>query len=243
MWPENTLLSFQGAYDLGFRHFETDLHCTSDEVVVCFHDPVVDRTTDGSGPVSAHTHDELMRLNAGHNHLDGGEFPFRDHDLSVPSLEELLTTFPDVSVVVDLKSDGVEAPLVDVLSRLDAWERLIVGSFSDDRLARFRKLSEGRVPISAGPRVARRWLMRSRLRRSGGGEISALQIPLTSKGIRVVDRLLIETAQHFDVAVHVWTVNRIEEMEHLLEMGVDGLITDRPDLLRQVLVDRGQWPN
>lgn len=237
------MVSFQGAYDLGYRHFETDLHCTADDVVVCFHDSVVDRTTDGSGPVSAHTHDDLTRLNAGHQHHDGGDFPFRGDDLSVPSLEEVLTSFPDVSVIVDLKSDGVEAPLVDVISRVGAWDRLIVGSFSDRRLNLFRELSDGRVPVSAGPKLARRWLLRSRLGRPGGGDIAALQIPLTTKGIRVVDRPLIETAQSSDVAVHVWTVNRIHEMEQLLDMGVDGLITDRPDLLRQVLLDRGQWPH
>ncbi len=241
LWPENTDTSFRGAYDLGYRHFETDLHLTADGVLVCFHDSTVDRTTNGSGPVEDHTLAELQSLDAGHRHGGPGGFFFRDSGVTVPTLEWLLTTFPDVSVVVDMKSDGLAGPLAALIDDLQAHDRLIVGSFSDDRILEFMDITDRRVATSSGPALARLWVLASRVGRGGGGEAAALQLPTHMRGVRVVDQKLVDAAHNAGLQVHVWTVNETQEMARLLDMGVDGLVTDRPDLLKDLLVERGEW--
>lgn len=241
LWPENTDLSFQGAYDLGYRHFETDLHLTADGVLVCFHDPTVDRTTNAVGRVENFTLDQLQSLDAGYRHGGPDGFDFRDIGVRVPTLEWLLTNFPDTSVIVDMKGDGLAGPLAALVDDLGAHERLIVGSFSDARILEFRDLSAGRVPTSSGPALARMWVLASRVGRGASGEASALQLPTHMRGVRVVDERLVEAAHRSGLQVHVWTVNETDEMVRLLELGVDGLITDRPDRLKDVLIERGEW--
>lgn len=241
LWPENTDTSFQGAYNLGYRHFETDLHLTADGVLVCFHDPTVDRTTNGTGPVESLTLAELQSLDAGYRHGTADGFTYRDRGASVPTLEWLLTTFTDVSVVVDLKCDGLAEPLAALLDELGAHDRLIAGSFSAARISELQDLTDGRVPVSSGPTLARLWVLASRVGRGGGGDISALQLPTHMRGVRVVDEKLVDAAHNEGVQVHVWTVNEVSEMNRLLDMGVDGLITDRPDHLKEVLIQRGEW--
>jgi glycerophosphoryl diester phosphodiesterase len=241
LWPENTESSFQGAYELGYRHFETDLHLTSDGAVVCFHDPTVDRTTDASGRVESLTLAQLQGLNAGYRHGTADGYSYRESGTRVPTLEWLLTSFPDTSVVVDLKCDGLAAPLSSLIDDLEAHDRLIVGSFSDARLAEFRAITRGRVPTSVGPTLARMWVLASRVGRGAGGDAAALQLPTHLRGVKVVDEKLVRAAHGAGLQVHVWTVNTVPEMNRLLDMGVDGVITDRADLLKEVLVERGEW--
>lgn len=241
LWPENTDTSFQGAYDLGYRHFETDLHVTADGAVVCFHDPTVERTTEGTGSVEELTLAQLQELDPGFRHVTPEGFLFRQAGSRVPTVEWLLTTYPDVSVVLDLKSAGVARPLAAIIDDLGAHERVIVGSFSEARLAEFRQVSGGRVATSTGPALARRWLLASRVGRAARGEAAALQVPARARGLRVVDRRLVAAAHSAGLQVHVWTVNEPAEMIWLLDVGVDGVITDRPDLLKEVLIERGEW--
>lgn len=241
LWPENTDTSFRGAYDLGYRHFETDLHLTVDGVIVCFHDPTVDRTTDSTGRVEDLTLEQLQTLDAGYRHGTPDGFTYRESGVKVPTLEWLLTTFSDTSVVLDVKSDGLAEPLAALIDDLGAHERLIVGSFSDRWLAEFREITHGRVPTSVGPMTARMWVLASRVGRGVGGDASALQLPTHVRGVRVIDQRLVDAAHTADLQVHAWTVNTITEMTRLLDMGVDGLITDRPDLLKDLLVERGEW--
>lgn len=242
LWPENTDTSFQGAYDLGYRHFETDLHLTADGAVVCFHDPSVDRTTDGSGPVGELTLGQLQSLDPGFRHATAEGFSFRKTGSRIPTLEWLLRSFPDVSVVVDLKCDGLAAPLAAVIDDLAAYDRVIVGSFSDPRLAEFREITGGKVATSTGQAASRLWVLASRIGRGVRGEAAAaLQLPARMRGVRVVGERLVKTAHARGLQVHVWTVNQPAEMRRLLDLGVDGLITDRPDLLKEVLIERGEW--
>lgn len=225
------MLAFGSALEAGAHHLETDIHVTADGHLVCFHDHLVDRTTDGTGPVSDFDLADLRRLDAGFRHrLDGG-FPFRGRGIRVPTLGEVLATFPEIGVVVDLKEDGLEERLVDLLGRMDAWERVIIGSFSDLRLEQIRLLSKGRAMLSAGPNSIRLWWAASRLGRRGPGGFAALQVPPTWGGLTVVDRRLVEAAHTAGMAVHVWTVNQPGEMQRLREVGVDALITDRVDLI------------
>ncbi len=233
--------AFAGAFEMGYRHLETDLHMTADGVLVCIHDDSVDRTTDGKGPVASLNFAELGKLDAGYRHAGPEGFDFRGKGIRVPSFEELVLSYPEASIVVDLKVDGMSAALAALVDRLGIHDRLIVGAFSDDRLAEFREATHGRVATSTGPVLSRMWVLASRVGRGGGGEAKALQLPQRMRGVRVVDEKLVRTAHLAGLQVHVWTVNDSAEMNTLLDIGVDGLVTDRPDLLKEVLVGRGEW--
>ncbi len=223
------MVAFDGGLRAGAAHLETDLHLTTDGHVVCFHDDALDRTTDGTGPVSALTLSELRRLDAGHNHWIDGQFPFRGRGIRVPTLGEVLATFPEAGVVADLKQDGLEDAVTTVLERMDAWDRVIVGSFSDRRLARIVERSAGRAQVSAGPRAARSWWISSRVGRPGPGGYVALQVPPSMYGLGVIDRRFVRTADRAGLQVHVWTVNHPADVARLWDLGVHGVITDRPD--------------
>ncbi len=233
--------AFSRAVTLGYRHLETDLHISSDGVLVCIHDHTVDRTTEATGSVSDFSFSDLSVLDAGYRHRLPDGHLFRGEGISIPAFEDALTNLNDVSFVVDLKIDGLVEPLAELIDDLAVHDRLIVGSFSDERLEEFREATGRRVPTSAGPVLTRAWLIASQVGRGGGGEASALQIPTHLRGVRVVNRKLIQAAHKHGLQVHVWTVNDPAEMESLLDLGVDGLVTDRPDLLKDVLIARDQW--
>jgi len=241
LWPENTLEAFESAVRLGYSHLETDLHMTKDGVLVCHHDVTVDRTTNGTGPVEAHTWSELQLLDAGHRHRSKDGYRFRAGGVRIPSLEEAVKAFPDVRFVVDLKADGMEEALMALIERHSLHDRFIVGSFHDYRLERFREVSGGSVPTSTGRDVSRLWVLASRVGRGVPSEAKALQLPTQVRGVRVVDEKLVASAHRAGLQVHVWTLNRTEDMARYLDIGVDGIITDRPDLLKDVLIERGEW--
>lgn len=240
LWPENTMRAFRGAVELGYRWLETDLHITRDGVLVCLHDDTVDRTTDGSGFVWDLTFAELGRLDAGYRFEERSVRPRRGSGLTVPSFAELMAAFDDIRVIVDLKQDGLEAPLARAVEDLDLWDRLIVGSFSDERLRRFRDLTGGRVATSTGSSVTR-----SLWKRSWFGTpapvADAIQVPVWYRGLPIVNARTVVGFHRGGFQVHVWTVNRAARMRRLLDAGVDGIITDRPDVLRDVLIERGRW--
>jgi len=238
LWPENTMVAFQGAVDLGYRHLETDLHVTSDGVLVTHHDHTVDRTTDGTGRVSDYSVAELHTLDAAATFQRDGEYPNRGAGVTVPTLEELLSSFPDVVVTVDLKEKHLEPLLALLLSRHGWWDRVIVGSFSDRRLRRFRRETGGRVATSAGPAETARFLAWARAGRVPTIAADALQVPPSARRLTVVDRTTVAAAHAAMKQVHVWTVNEPAEMHRLFDLGVDGIITDRPDLLNDVIARR-----
>jgi glycerophosphoryl diester phosphodiesterase len=242
LWPENTVVAFSGAVGLGYAHIETDLRMTRDGALVCLHDRDIDRTTNGSGPVSRLRFGELSRLDAGYRHAGPAGFPFRGQGITVPSFEDMVNAFPTTRFVVDLKADGMAPELASLIDRHSLWDRLVVGSYRDHRLEEVRRLVGDRVATSTGSSRTRRWLIASRLGRGIEGAAAALQVPVQVRGLRVVDPMLIAAAHRHGLQVHVWTVNHQTEMGRLLDLGVDGLVTDRPDLLRQVLMQRGAWP-
>lgn len=246
LWPENTLEAFENAVALGFRYLETDLHMTRDGAIVCFHDATVDRTTDGTGRVCDHTLEELRALDPGYRFTNGQGFPFRGKGLRVPTLEEALALHPDVRLNVDIKQAAPS--MIDALwreiDRLDAHERLLVASVEDELVHRFRASRPNkRLPTSTGKRgVLRFWIgARTGLARFERYGYDALQVPATYRGLTVVDRAFVDEAHAHGLHVHVWTIDERDQMQRLLDLGVDGLMTDRPDVLKDVLVERGQW--
>ncbi len=240
LWPENTMVAFQGAVDLGYRYLETDLHATADGVLVCVHDDTLDRTTEATGPVTQRHLADLQSFDAAYRFDPVRHFPHRCGGVTIPTFEELVTTFPDVRITVDLKQSGIEPLLADAVARWDLWDRLIVGSFRDGRIARFRRLTKGRVATSGGPAAILRFLAAVRMGRRPRLVADALQVPVSSNGLRVVDNRTVRAAHAIGKHVHVWTVNERDEMERLMELGVDGLITDRPDVLKHLMVERGR---
>jgi glycerophosphoryl diester phosphodiesterase len=239
LWPENTLAAFAGARATGLAWFETDVRVTADGVLVCFHDARLERTTNGQGDLAAAGWAEVSRLDAGYHHRHPTGFSYRGQGISVPRLADVLQAYPEVGLVVDLKADGTEAPLARLLAETGSEDRVIVGSFSESRLAAFRRLTEGRVATSAGPRAIIRALLSSpRASRLLEGPDRAFQVPVSWYGVRVVTPSLVRTVHAAGKQVQVWTVNHPEEMKRLLELGVDGIITDRPDLAAPLVASR-----
>ena len=228
---ENTMAAFRHAVSLGYAYLETDVHVTSDGVLLAFHDEVLDRVTDRTGSIAETSYSEVQAA------LIGG----RER---VPSLAELFEAFPAVRFNIDIKSDGAVPALADFISEHDAWDRVLVGSFSGRRLSTFRRLTEGRVATSAHPLEVAAYVLSPTAglaRRLTPGRPDALQIPHRQGRIPVASRGLIRRAHANGVQVHVWTIDERSEMIELLDRGVDGLITDRTDILSDVLRSRGQW--
>ena len=238
--PENTLEAFGAAVELGYRYLETDAHVTRDGVVVAFHDARLDGITDRKGAIGALSIAEVEAADAGFTFSpDGGRsFPFRARGVRVPRLEALLQRWPHARVNIDPKDDSCVEPLVALLDRLDAWDRVNVGSFSDRRLRRIRELSRGRACTSMGPRavaVARIVSVCGRMPRQGA---DCVQVPIRTGGIRIVTAGFVRAAHRAGIHVHVWTVNDRATMLELLDLGVDGVMTDRPRVLRDVMAER-----
>jgi len=239
LWPENTMVAFQGAVDLGYRYLETDVHVTRDGRVVVFHDHVLERLTNGAGKVWQWPWADLRCLDAAHHWGPEEGFPLRGTGVGIPLLEDVLSTFPECLVNIDLKQAGIEESVAAEITRLGAEDRVLVGSFFDRRIRRFRRASKGLVATSAGPSEVAGALTAARLGRPAAGPSDALQIPERAGRLRLVTPRLIAAAHRTGKHVHVWTVNDPADMRRLLDLGVDGIVTDRPDLLDQVLAERG----
>jgi glycerophosphoryl diester phosphodiesterase len=238
LWPENTMEAFQGAADLGCLYVETDVRVTRDGVVVLFHDPGLERLTNAVGPVEEWDWDDLRLLDAGYHFAPDRGHPRRGAGLGVPSLDEVFSTFPGLSFNIDLKAPGIEWAVADVITRHDRRDTALVGSFHDRRQRRFRRITRGAVATSAGPAEATAMWLASRAGRAPRRPPAAYQLPERAGPMRV-DRRLVETCHRAGSQIHVWTVNLPKDMHRLLDLGVDGIVTDRPDLLNEVLTERG----
>jgi glycerophosphoryl diester phosphodiesterase len=228
---ENTMFAFQQAIDLGFRYLETDAHVSSDGVLVAAHDPTLERTTDGRGVIEDHTYDELSRLKVG-----GRE--------AIPRFEDVLTTWPHARLNVDAKTADAVTLIARLVHRHRAWDRVCVASFSAASVYRLRRELGPRVATAlswieaaalkwAPGRPVRGWLLRS-------GQ--AAQIPPRHRlGIEVLTPAYVSRAHELGKVVNVWTVNEAQEMHRVLDLGVDGIFTDRLDVLRDVFRERGIW--
>lgn len=230
---ENSMAAFAAAVDLGYRYVETDAHGTRDGVAVALHDESLDRTTDGTGLVADLPWDEVRRARI------GGTEP-------VPLLTDVLGTWPGLRVNIDVKGDSGVAPVAAAIEATASHDRVCVTSFSPRRRrATLARLSRP-VATSAGRGEVIRFLVGARLRLSplvslGLRRVDALQVPVAEDGVTVVDARTVAAAHRAGRYVHVWTVDEPAQMHRLLDLGVDGLVTDRADLLRDVLVDRGLW--
>ncbi|MET7292527.1 glycerophosphodiester phosphodiesterase [Streptomyces griseoloalbus] len=226
---ENTVRQFRCAVEAGYRYIETDVHATRDGRLVAFHDPNLDRVTDGTGRIA-----DLPWREVAHARVAGEE--------PVPLFEELLETFPGVRWNVDVKAEPALLPFLDLIERTGSWDRICLGSFSEARVVRAQRLAGPRLATSYGTRGVlnlrlRSWGLPATVRRSA----VAAQVPEEQSGIHVVDHRFVRAAHARGLQVHVWTINEPERMHRLLDLGVDGIMTDHIDTLRKVMEDRGIW--
>ena len=239
--PENTREGFREGLRVGAGVLELDVHTTADGAVVVIHDETVDRTTDGSGTIREMTLTEVKRLDAGYRFTpDGGRtYPYRGEGVRIPTMEEVYREFTDVPINVEIKGKrpGIEKALWRIIEGAGAEERTLVVSEDSDTIRRFREASGRRVATaSSSVELIFFWLL-SRLRLSGLSKPSyqALQGPETYKGLRIVTSELIRRAHEQGLRVDVWTIDYEPDMRRLLGFGVDGIMTDRPDILTRVL--------
>lgn len=244
LWPENTMYAFERAVRLGVDVLEMDLHATSDGALVVIHDETVDRTTDGHGLVSAMTLDQLKRLDAGYRWTadGGGSFPLRGRGLSVPTLAELFRAFPHIRFNIDIKQErpSVIQPLCRLIRENNGMGRVTVASFDAEVLEAFRRECAG-VKTSASPADVRAFLALKTTEPENGADKTrasaayALQVPEYAGGRAVLTKDFVDAAHRRGLEVHAWTINDEAAMRRLIELGVDGIITDYPDRLIRLL--------
>jgi glycerophosphoryl diester phosphodiesterase len=225
--PENTMRAFEHAVGLGYTFLETDARITADGVVLAFHDAHLRRLTGRPGAVSDLTWRELAEAR-----VDGEP---------IPRMEDVLGAWPHVRLNIDPKQDAAVAPLAEIIRRTGTTDRVCLASFSGRRLAWMRRLLGPDVCTSLGPLGIARLRVASLGLPVGALPAACTQVPVSSGPIPIVDKRLVGTAHDRGVQVHVWTCDDEAEMHRLLDLGVDGLMTDRPTLLKEVLTARGQW--
>lgn len=229
MWPENTMPAFEGAVRLGYRYLETDAHVTADGTCLAFHDDRLDRVTDRTGLIGELPYDEVKLAR-----VDGRE--------PIPLLEDLIAAFPEVRINIDTKSDESVDAVAEVIRRTGSIDRVCIGSFSDARIQRIRDLLGPRLCTSLGPKgIARLRAGSYGLPGTRGLEAACAQVPPRTRGVRLVDERFVAKAHRLGLQVHVWTVDDPAEMHRLLDLGVDGIMTDQPAVLRDALIERGAW--
>jgi glycerophosphoryl diester phosphodiesterase len=235
---ENSLPAFQRAVDLGYRYLETDVNATADGVPLVFHDRTLDRVTDRAGRIA-----QLPYARVAAARIRGVE--------PIPTLEDVLGSWPEVRFNLDVKDAQAIAPLVTALHRTQAWRRVCITSFSTRRLtqvrARARLFTEADVCTSLGPRGVMALRAMScgrpfaRLAQLAATGVACAQVPYAVGRAPFVTERLIAQAHQLGLQVHAWTVNDRAEMERLLDLGVDGIMSDDIDGLRDILLARGQW--
>jgi glycerophosphoryl diester phosphodiesterase len=235
LWPENTMHAFSRAVeDLHYAYLELDVRLTADRIPVVIHDATIDRTTDGTGKVARFTLAELRAFDAAYHFDPDHGFPLRGTGVRLSPLEELYRTWPHVRLNIDLKAPGEEWAVAEVIRAADAEHRTLIGSFIDRRIARFRRITQGRVAVSAGPAASAAMWSASRAGGTSRRRVQAYQLPFDYRGLSV-DRKLIDSVHRSGAHIHLWTVNEADDMRRFLDLGVDGIVTDRPDILNEVL--------
>lgn len=233
--PENTMVAFRHAYALGARTMELDVHLTTDEVLVVHHDDTVDRTTNGSGPISGRSWLDVRSLDAGYRFQDAsGAVAFRGAGVVIPTLEEVFTSFPDCAFIVELKptGSGIARAVRTFIDAHRVDERVCVAGFDEPTLVAYRALPGPRTRTSAGRSAITRFWAASRLGLDRAMRLpyQMLQLPVRHNGLPVIDRRLLAAARRARIEIHAWTIDDRAEMERLLALGVDAVITDAPDV-------------
>ena len=240
LFPENTLEAFDYSAKMGVDFLELDVHSTADGKLVVMHDSSVDRTTDGRGKVNDLTLAELKKLDAGYLFTnDGGKiFPFRGRGITIPTLQEIFDAFPQMKFNVEPKqtTPSITKPMCEMIRERNMTDKVIVGSFRQTAINEFRTFCP-EVATSGTPAEVSEFLAmyKTGIAASYTPPMQALQVPVNAGFLNVVSKDFIEAAHRQNLQVHVWTINDANEMQNLIEMGVDGIMTDYPDRLLKLL--------
>ncbi len=240
LYPTDTLYALREYADMGVDILEMDVHMTKDRQIILIHDETVDRTTNGTGDVREMTLAELQKLDAGHHWTndDGESYPLRGHGINIPTLEEVFMIFPDYPMIIEIKQENpsMEKDLCKLLREHNMQEKVMIPSFSNTTLERFRQACP-EVASAASSSEVRDFVYRNFALMAGtiSPNYYALQVPEKRDGIPIVTRLLIFFANWRNVQVHIWTINDPNDMRRFIEMGVHGIMTDRTDLLLEIL--------
>ena len=243
VWPGDTMVAFENAVAIGSDVLEMDAHITQDGHIVLMHDEEVDRTTDGTGLIEDLTLDQIKGLDAAYDWStdDGGTFPYRGQGIQVPTLDEAFEKFPQMRYVIEIKltRNPIDKPLCDLIHRHEMQDKVLIGSFHDEALKNFREICPG-VATSAARTEVRNYVLLGKALLWGfiAPDYQTVQPPWDpeeSLGITIVTERFIRESHIKNLRVEPWTVNDPDLMRQYIEWGVDGIITDRPDLMIEVL--------
>jgi len=240
LWPGNTMFAFERAAALGVDVLEMDLHITQEGVLVIIHDETVDRTTNGTGSVENMSLAEVKALDAGYNWSDdgGGTFPYRGMGITIPTLEEVFIAFPEYRMTIEIKKTerSMAVPFCEMIRAYGMQDKVLVASFHDERMAEFRQVCP-EVATSSARQETTVFVLLSKvfLGRLYSPSFYSLQVPEESSNITVMTYQFVRAAHERNLRVEPWTINNPEQMKTYIDWGVDGIITDRPDLMLEVL--------
>ena len=247
--PEETLEAFAKSLAAGADILEYDVHITSDGHLIASHDPTVDRITDGRGVINEMTLEEIKSLDAGANFRDQqGNALYEGQGVKLATIEEIFETFPNTRAVVELKDDNYlelyEAMIQEMwrlIQKHNMEDLVVLGSFDDRIIQRFQEVSGGRVAIGAGTQFATPYVTKLVLGLNGLAELKAdsLQLPTKQSGLNLASKQIIETNRRRGIEVYYWTINDEPTMRYLIRQGVDGIMTDNPELLNRVMIEEG----
>lgn len=243
VWPGDTMFAFENAVRIGSDVLEMDAHITKDGQIVLMHDEEVDRTTDGTGLIEELTLEELKQLDAAYDWTidDGQTFPYRGQGIQVPTLNEAFEKFPQTRFVIEIKltQNPIDQPLCDLIRKYNMQDKTLVGSFHDVAMKNFRAICP-EVATSAASDEVRNYVLLGKVFLWGFylPQFQTVQVPYDpeeSLGIQIMTERFIRESHQKNIRVEPWTVNDPQLMKQYIEWGVDGIITDRPDLLVEAL--------
>ena len=247
IWPGDTMFAYENAVKIGADVLEMDAHITKDGQIVLMHDEKVDRTTDGTGLIENLTLDQLKQLDTAYqwSNDDGKTFPYRGQGIQVPTLDELFQKFPQMRYVIEIKltQNPIDKPLCDLIRKRNMQDQVVIASFHDEAMQNFRATCP-EVATSASRGEVTTFVILGKVFLSGlvlpqYQSIQPPYDPAESKNIPIMTQRFIREAHAKNIAVEPWTVNDPELMKQYIEWGVDGIMTDRPDLMMQVLKEMG----
>ena len=245
--PSNTMVSFQHAMELGVDILEMDIHATRDGVLVAIHDDTVDRTTDGAGKVKELTFAEIQQLDAGHYWTNdaGATYPYRGQGIQIPALSEVFEAFPGMRMNIEIKQvePSIAKPFCDMIRDYGQSERVLVASFRQEAMLAFRAVCPEVATSMVQAEIQPFWIWNQfglAAVYQTPANAHAFQVPLRSRlpvlgQVDVLSPRFMRAAHGHNIQVHAWTIDDPEVMSRLIEMGIDGIITDRPDLMLELL--------
>jgi len=243
--PENTMRAFDMADSIGTDMLEMDIQMTKDSILITFHDDILDKRTNTTGYIKDYTFENLKDVNFAFNYRDtAGYYPYRESKINVTSLESVFEKYStkhpmciEIKVYDEIPAQVACRQLHRLINKYNIADKVIVSCFEDNILKYFRIISDNKIRTAASLKETKTFVLLNTFHFAQlfMDDVDVLQIPVEKSGYKLDDKNLIDAAHRKNIAVHYWTINDPEEMKRLIEIGADGIITDRPDIMREVL--------